>query len=316
MKPNVPIKLKLNILYLRRQKHKKVFMKIIIVLYFFFLTSYLHGQEINRQFPDFSKAKAIEGMKLVWQEEFNENGKPNPKFWKHEKGFVRNEELQWYQEGNAICQNGVLLIEGKRVNVPNPNFEAGNSSWRKNRKEINFTSASVQTKGLQEWQFGTFLIRAKIDSTLGSWPAIWTLGNSGQWPSNGEIDIMEFYRVKSEPTILANVAHGSDKQYVAKWDDSKTSLKHFTDKNKDWVKQFHIWRMDWTPESINLYLDDELLNSTSLSETINPDGKNPFLQPHFLLLNLAIGGQNGGEPKPETELIKYEVDYVRVYQKQ
>lgn len=291
-------------------------MKIVFVLYFFLLVSDMYGQEINPQFPDFSKAKAIEGMKLVWQDEFNETGKPNPKFWKHEKGFVRNEELQWYQEGNAICQNGVLLIEGKRVNVPNPNFEAGNSSWRKNRKEINFTSASVQTKGLQEWQFGTFLIRAKIDSTIGSWPAIWTLGNSGQWPSNGEIDIMEFYRVKSEPTILANVAHGSDKQYVAKWDDSKTSLKHFTDKNKDWVKQFHIWRMDWTPESINLYLDDELLNSTSLSETINPDGKNPFLQPHFLLLNLAIGGQNGGEPKPETELIKYEVDFVRVYQKQ
>lgn len=274
------------------------------------------GQSQNPLLPDFSKAKAIEGMKLVWQDEFNENGKPNPKFWKSEKGFVRNEELQWYQEENANCENGVLLIEGKRVKIANPNFEAGNANWRKNRKEINFTSASIQTKGLQEWQFGTFLIRAKIDTTLGSWPAIWTLGNSGQWPSNGEIDIMEFYRVKSEPTILANVAYGTDKQYVAKWDDSKTSLKHFTDKNKDWVKQFHIWRMDWTPESINLYLDDELLNSTSLSETINPNGKNPFLQPHFLLLNLAIGGQNGGELKPETKLIRYEVDYVRVYQKQ
>lgn len=274
------------------------------------------GQKINPLRPDFSEAKPIAGMKLVWQDEFNENGKPNPKFWKSEKGFVRNEELQWYQVENAKCQNGVLLIEGKRVQIPNPNFEEGNATWRKNRKEINFTSASIQTKGLQEWQFGTFLIRAKIDTTLGSWPAIWTLGNSGQWPSNGEIDIMEFYRVKSEPTILANVAHGTEKQYVAKWDDSKTNLKHFTDKNKNWVKEFHIWRMEWTPESINLYLDDELLNSTSLSETINPDGKNPFLQTHFLLLNLAIGGQNGGEPNLKTELIKYEVDYVRIYQKQ
>jgi len=290
-------------------------MKLIIVLSFFLFVSNVHGQEINPLLPDFSKSKAIEGMKLVWQDEFDENGKPNPKFWKFEKGFVRNEELQWYQEGNVNCYNGVLLIEGKRVNVPNPDFEAENSNWRKNRKEINFTSASIQTKGLQEWQFGTFIIRAKIDTTLGSWPAIWTLGNSGQWPSNGEIDIMEFYRVKSEPTILANVAYGTEKQYVVKWDDSKTSLKHFTDKNADWVKQFHIWRMDWTPESINLYLDDELLNSTSLSETINPDGKNPFLQPHFLLLNLAIGGQNGGEPSSKTKIIKYEVDYVRVYQR-
>lgn len=291
-------------------------MKKIIIYALFLGISAAFGQKANPDLSDFSKAKAIAGLKLVWQDEFNDNGKPNPKFWRSEKGFVRNEELQWYQEENANCQNGVLLIEGKRVQISNPNFEAGNASWRKNRKEINFTSASIQTKGLQEWQFGTFLIRAKIDTTLGSWPAIWTLGNSGQWPSNGEIDIMEFYRVKSEPTILANVAYGTDKQYVAKWDDSKTSLKHFIDKNKDWVKQFHIWRMDWTPESINLYLDDELLNSTSLSETINPDGKNPFLQPHFLLLNLAIGGQNGGEPNQNTKLIKYEVDYVRVYQKQ
>lgn len=291
-------------------------MNKFIVFYLLLSISPAFGQKTSPQLPDFSEAKPIAGMKLVWQDEFNENGKPNPKFWKSEKGFVRNEELQWYQEENVNCQNGVLLIEGKRVQIANPNFEAGNVSWRKNRKEINFTSASIQTKGLQEWQFGTFIIRAKIDTTLGSWPAIWTLGNAGQWPSNGEIDIMEFYRVKSEPTILANVAHGTDKQYIAKWDDSKTSLKHFTDKNKDWVKQFHIWRMDWTPESINLYLDDELLNTTSLAETINPDGKNPFLQPHFLLLNLAIGGQNGGEPKPETTLIEYKVDYVRVYQKQ
>ncbi len=290
-------------------------MKKTLIFYLFLSISETFGQNQNSLLPDFSEAKPLAGMKLVWQDEFNENGKPNPKFWKSEKGFVRNEELQWYQEENANCQNGVLLIEGKRVQIPNPNFEAGNTSWRKNRKEINFTSASIQTKGLQEWQFGTFLVRAKIDTTLGSWPAIWTLGNSRQWPSNGEIDIMEFYRVKTEPTILANVAYGTNKQYVAKWDDSKTNLKHFTEKNKDWVKQFHIWRMDWTPERINLYLDDELLNSTSLSETINPDGKNPFLQPHYLLLNLAIGGQNGGEPKPETKLIKYEVDYVRVYQK-
>ncbi|MFN3487982.1 MAG: family 16 glycosylhydrolase, partial [Emticicia sp.] len=193
-----------------------------IIFCLFLNISTVFGQKNSPHLPDFSEAKAIEGMKLVWQDEFNETGKPNTKFWKSEKGFVRNEELQWYQEESANCQNGVLLIEGKRVQIANPNYEAGNSNWRKNRKEINFTSASFQTKGLQEWQFGTFIIRAKIDTTLGSWPAIWTLGNSGQWPSNGEIDIMEFYRVKSEPTILANVAHGTDKKYVAKWDDSKT----------------------------------------------------------------------------------------------
>jgi beta-glucanase (GH16 family) len=71
--------------------------------------------------------------------------------------------------------------------------------------------------------------------------------------------------------------------------------------------------MDWTPESIKLYLDNELLNTTLLSETVNPDGSNPFTKPHYLLLNLAIGG-NGGNPAKAMYPIKYEVDYVRVYQ--
>jgi hypothetical protein len=71
--------------------------------------------------------------------------------------------------------------------------------------------------------------------------------------------------------------------------------------------------MDWNSESIKIYLDDQLLNEVSLKETINPDGFNPFLQPHYLLLNLAIGA-NGGDPSGSLFPIKYEVDWVRVYQ--
>lgn len=289
--------------------------KTIISLLFFGVSVYSFAQKDKNEKPDFSKPKEINGMKLVWNDEFNAEGKPNPEFWKHEIGFVRNNELQWYQPQNAICKGGVLLIEGRRESFPNPNYKSDSKDWRISRPEVTFTSSSIQTRGLKEWQYGTFIIRAKIDTTLGAWPAIWTLGVDGQWPSNGEIDIMEFYRVKSNPTILANVAWGTEKQYIAKWDEAKISLNHFTEKNKNWVDEFHIWRMDWTTESINLYLDDELLNSTSLSESINPDGKNPFTQPHYLLLNLAIGGNNGGQPLPTTQSIKYEVDYVRVYQK-
>ena len=70
--------------------------------------------------------------------------------------------------------------------------------------------------------------------------------------------------------------------------------------------------MDWTKDSINLYLDDVLLNTSSLSTTLNPDQSNPFQQPHYLLLNLAIGA-NGGDPSNSKFPIKYEVDYVRYY---
>jgi hypothetical protein len=71
--------------------------------------------------------------------------------------------------------------------------------------------------------------------------------------------------------------------------------------------------MDWTKDSISLFLDDLLLNSQKLSETINPNGVNPFMQPHYILLNLAIGGQ-GKDPAKSRFPITYEVDYVRVYQ--
>lgn len=270
---------------------------------------------VEVQKPDFSAPKTIPGMSLVWNDEFNENGKPNPAHWRYETGFVRNEEIQWYQSNNAICKDGVLLIEARREAIPNPNYQEGSKNWKTNRQTSAFTSSSIQTRGFKEWQYGRFEIRARIDTTYGSWPAIWTLGGKGGWPAGGEIDIMEFYRVKEMPTILANIAWLGDKSSgKAKWNEKKLDLSHFTAKDKDWVKKFHVWRMDWTEESIQLFLDDELLNSQVVPTALNPDGSNGFTQPHYILLNLAIGG-NGGTPKASTAKIRYEVDYVRVYQK-
>lgn len=263
--------------------------------------------------PDSSAPRTLPGMSLVWNDEFNENGKPNPAHWRYETGFVRNEEIQWYQSDNAICKDGVLLIEARREAIPNPKYQADSKNWKTNRQASEFTSASIQTRGFKEWQYGRFEVRARIDTTYGSWPAIWTLGNKGGWPAGGEIDIMEFYRVKEAPTILANIAWLGDNG-KAKWNEKKLDLSHFTSKDKDWVKKFHIWRMDWTTESIQLFLDDELLNSQAVPTALNPDGSNGFTQPHYVLLNLAIGG-NGGQPKASTSKIRYEVDYVRVYQK-
>jgi len=271
------------------------------------------AQEVNPLLPDSNSATEIPGMKLVWTDEFNLNGKPDPEFWQYEKGFVRNEELQWYQEENASCVNGVLLIEGRRENIPNPRYLAGSPNWRTNRKVAHYTSASINTRGLKQWLYGHFEIRARIDTTLGSWPAIWTLGTEKNWPSNGEIDVMEFYRVENSPTILANVASGTSQLFVAKWHTERIPFTHFTAKDPDWIKKFHIWKMDWTSEFIKIYLDDELLHTTLLTETINPDGFNPFQHPQYLLLNLAIGG-NGGDPEQSSFPVRYEVDYVRVYQ--
>jgi beta-glucanase (GH16 family) len=271
------------------------------------------SQDLNPSTPDFRSAAKIPGMKLVWADEFNSNGRPGAGSWRFENGFVRNEELQWYQERNAVCANGLLIIEGRREEIPNPNHEAGSLNWKTNREYAHYTSASINTRGLKDWLYGRFEVRARIDTAIGTWPAIWTLGTSNPWPSNGEIDIMEFYRVQGVPTILANVAWGTTQQHVAKWNTVRIPYSHFTSTDAGWAKKFHNWRMDWTPESIRLYLDDVLLNTTMLSETINPDGSNPFTKPQYMLLNLAIGG-NGGDPEKTRFPIRYEIDYVRVYQ--
>jgi beta-glucanase (GH16 family) len=255
-------------------------------------------------------ATAPNGWKLVWADEFNTPGPPSPTNWKFENGFVRNNEEQWYQPDNAHCEKGLLVIEARKEARPNPSFQPGSTSWKTNRPTIDYTSASLNTNGLHSWQYGRFEMRGRIDTRSGLWPAFWTLGVQKPWPSNGEIDIMEFYKGK----ILANVASGTATSYTAKWHSETKPVASFTD--PAWSQKFHIWRMDWDAEAIRLYVDDLLLNETPLSQTVNQDGTgfNPMKQPHYVLLNLALGGDNGGPLAGTTLPSRYEIDYVRVYQ--
>lgn len=263
---------------------------------------------------------AQDEWQLVWSDEFNADGPLSSSVWNFEQGYARNEEAQWYQSDNAVCKNGLLIIEArKEQNRKNPLYVSGSHDWRKKREFIDYTSSSVNTAGKKEFLYGRFEIKARIPVAKGAWPAIWTLGSNMEWPSCGEIDIMEYYQIKGTPHILANAAWGTDKPWHAKWDSQATPYSHFTDKDPDWASKFHIWRMDWDEEAIKLYLDDELLNEIPLSSTRNGSigkGTNPFTKPQYLLLNLAIGGINGG-PIDEAALpMKYEIDYVRVYQKE
>lgn len=285
--------------------------RIISMLFILLVPTALSAQSTDPFKPDFSAPKKIAGMALVWNDEFNKSGKPDAESWRYEKGFVRNEELQWYQPDNANCAEGVLLIEGRREKVKNPAYKEGSKNWKTAREYGEYTSASIQTRGYREWLYGRFEIRARIDTTKGAWPAIWTLGKGG-WPECGEVDIMEFYR-RDVPIILANVAWGTGTKWKAKWNEKTVPLTELTAKDPGWVKKFHIWRMDWDSKGIKLYLDDVLINSAPASQTVNADGTNPFTKPQYILLNLAIGG-NGGDPAQSKFPIKYEVDYVRVYQ--
>jgi beta-glucanase (GH16 family) len=293
-----------------------------------------------------SSCQAKEKFELVWAEEFETAGRLDDADWNYEHGFVRNHEDQWYQMDNAVIADGCLVIEARRDSIPNPSFiPAGDESeataqgrrqrrrdWRSSRPYAEYSSASVNTRGKHEWLYGRFEVRARIPVGSGSWPAIWTLGVSKPWPMNGEIDIMEFYRIRGVPHILANACWASEPNRGL-WSTGAIPFTHFTDRDPQWADKFHTWRMDWDEDYLRLYLDDELLNEVPISEAAcqAPPTKGferlgkageysealyaAFHQPHYLLLNLAIGGDNGGRPDPKDYPMRYEIDYVRVYQR-
>ena len=265
-------------------------------------------------------AKSQEEWQLVWSEEFDADGAFDPAVWEPEQGFVRNHEAQWYQGENAFQKGGCLVIEGRKERRENPLYKPeGRRDWKHERACIDYTSASLTTRRSFSFLYGRLEVRAKLPTACGAWPAIWLLGQDMPWPSCGEIDVMEFYRIKGVPHIMANAAWGNDQPYNAVWNSKATPFSHFTEKDPGWATQFHTWRMDWTEEAIRIYLDDELLNDIPLSQTVNGSiGQhlNPFMRPQYLLLNLALGGDNGGEIDDAAMPMRYEVDYVRLYQKE
>ena len=256
--------------------------------------------------------------RLAWSDEFNRNGRPDSTVWNYENGFVRNHEAQWYQSQNAFQEGGMLIIEGRREQRPNPTYREHARHWGQQRRTIDYTSACVTTRGKYEFLYGRLEVRARIPTAGGSWPAIWTLGSGMEWPSCGEIDVMEYYRIHGVPHILANVAWGNDRHYQAVWNTKRIPYVHFTQHDSDWASHFHVWRMDWDENAIRLYLDDELLNDVPLSDTLNGSiGRhtNPFHRPQYILLNLALGGDNGGTIDDTAFPMRYEIDYVRVYER-
>lgn len=302
---------------------RDIYLNVLIILtaVLFFQSSYKeelqtgNNHELNPYKVDTKGPRNIPGMKLVWNDEFNKNGNPNPDKWGFEYGFVRNRELQWYQPQNAYCKDGRLIIEGRKERVDNPNFNPMSEDWRFTTPQADYSSACIVTKGNYEWSsYGYYEIRARFDASDGAWPAIWLLGANDRWPYCGEIDLFEFYRLNKEPTVLANVVWGSDKQYSGNWNSSKKPLSEFLACDPNWINKFHIWSMKWDKDSIRLFIDDELINSTSLKETTNPDGGNPFSDNkwHYLLINLALGS-NGGDPSLAKFPITFEIDYVRIY---
>ena len=244
--------------------------------------------------------------KLVWSDEFDRDGRPDPAKWTYETGFVRNQELQWYQPENAWCEKGLLVIEARRERHKNPDYRAGSTNWKASREFAEYTSACLITKGIASWRYGRFEMRGRIDTRAGLWPAFWSLGVERRWPYNGEVDIMEYYR----GTLLANLiwAGGARTREFAR----RKPVASFAD--PEWSRKFHLWRMDWDENRMVISVDGEVLNDSDLNQAANTDGTNGFRQAHSILLNLAVGGTAGGDPSGTEFPARFEVDYVRIYQ--
>jgi beta-glucanase (GH16 family) len=248
--------------------------------------------------------------KLVWSDEFDRDGRPDPARWTYETGFVRNQELQWYQPRNAWCEKGLLIVEGRREPKKNPAFVKDSGDWKTNREYAQYTSASLTTRGIASWLYGRFEMRARIETRDGLWPAFWSLGVEGRWPHNGEIDIMEYYR----GTLLANLIWaGQGGVHRTASFTRRKPIASFAD--PEWSSKFHVWRMDWDRSRIVITVDGEVLNDSDLNQAANPDGTNGFRQAQSIILNLAIGGTAGGDPSTTQFPARFEVDYVRIYQR-
>lgn len=250
--------------------------------------------------------------KLVWSDEFDGTGLPDPAKWSYEEGYVRNNEAQYYtvnRSENARVENGCLVIEGRKDNFANPKLDA-KGSGPATRPTLPYTSASIHTRGKAAWLYGRIEVRAKIPSGKGVWPAAWMLGaNIKQvgWPRCGEIDIMEF--VGHDAGRIHGTLHWG-KSY--RKGEKKSSGKAFeTNRPFD---DFHVYAVEWYPDRLDFFFDDTKYHTVKMADVVASSGENPFAKEQYMILNLALGGNWGGKIDDAILPQKYLVDYVRVYQ--
>ncbi|MGE8377400.1 MAG: family 16 glycosylhydrolase [Sphingobacterium sp.] len=276
---------------------------IFLIIFLLFLSFNSYSQSYKTKYIN-------EGYTLVWSDEFNQKSL-NTQNWSYILGWRKNEQLDWCENDNVYLENGCLVIEARKEENGklNPEYSSKSKNWQQQRRYIQYTSGAIETKNKRSWKYGRFEMRAKFDSELGLWPAFWTLGVEKNWPYNGEIDIMEYYR----GNLLANIGYSLKGKHPIKW--SSKRRKYNATKNNSLSHSFHVWRMDWDQDQIVIYLDNIQLNKLDISKLTDINGFNPFRQPHYIILNLALGGINGGNISKTVLPKEFVIDYVRVYQK-
>ncbi len=235
----------------------------------------------------------------AWFDEFDVNGLPNNQIWGYDVGGGGwgNNELQNYTANdldNARVENGKLIVTAIK--------EASGTRQ--------YSSARLVTKGKKDMKYGRVEIKAKVPAGLGSWPALWMLASqttygSTYWPDQGEIDIME--HVGFDPAIVHASVHTNIFNHVmGTQKTAKTTVPTFN-------SEFHVYRLDWTPDEIKAFIDDREFFAFKRQGVLWQEW--PFNQPQHLLVNIAIGGNWGGQKGIDGSIfpISMELDYVRYY---
>ncbi len=241
--------------------------------------------------------------KLVWADEFDQNGLPDSTKWGYDKGDGcphncgwGNNELESYtvnRSENARIENGHLIIEARKEKTGS-------------RK---YSSARMVSKNKGDWTYGKVDVRAKLPAGRGVWPAIWMLPTDwkyGGWPGSGEIDIMEF--VGYMPDSLFGTVHTQRFNHGIGTQVSKGLF------DKSLSTEFHNYGIEWTAEKIDFFYDGQLyLTFTNRHEGFEAW---PFDQRFHLIFNIAVGGNWGGKKGVDESIWpqRMEIDYVRVYQ--
>ena len=282
---------------------------------------------------------STEGWKLSWSEEFNGTGAPDRKVWNPEVGFVRNHEPQYYtdmREENCCQRGGALVITARKETWPNADYLKQKSGWKYSVKEAKYTSADIVTK--RTFLYGRIEVRAQMPGGQGAWPAIWTLGDSlrkpkddpgwWNWPCSGEIDIVEIWG--NNPCRVAACLHTSTDGYKVKANEHHKVIgggdRRFDKEGERPFDGFHTYTLDWYEDKVVMFYDGKRYGGATLSRGDWKDGSNPFRKPHFLLLNLALGGwgnkvvdEDWTDPKtgkvvPAAKFpMEMKVDWVRYY---
>lgn len=240
----------------------------------------------------------------VWSEEF-ETDTLDVETWEYQfgtgasEGLVGwgNNELQYYtdREENIFIEDDKLHIIAKAENFSGQDF----------------TSARIRTKDMQDFKYGRFEISAKLPEGQGIWPAIWMMPTEsvfGSWPASGEIDIMEL--VGHEPDVVHGTVHyGTNQPY-----DHQFSGGAYTLDEGKFSDDFHEFAIEWSPEQIRWYVDDEFYYMVT-PDHVEPSYNWPFDEYFHFILNVAVGGNWPGNPDSSTEFPQSMiVDYIHVYE--